>query len=102
MCKIKSNRLSDYKSDKSLGYGVDINQTNIILGHINRSMVHVGCRKSFSMSGEKPLPDNCVAWTAMVEKNCRQTGNRPKASTKYDKCIGKHDLSGEVEIVCLV
>lgn len=54
------------------------------------------------MSGVKLLLDNYVVWSAMVEKNCRQTGNRPKASTKNDKWFGKLDLHREVEMVCLV
>ncbi|KAM6188193.1 LOW QUALITY PROTEIN: ankyrin repeat domain-containing protein 55-like [Sarcoramphus papa] len=35
--------------------------------------------------GEKPQLDDYVIWGAMVEESCRQTGKRPKASTKYDK-----------------
>lgn len=46
---------------------------------------------SFSMSGEKPQLDNYVGWHAMVEESCRQTGKRPKASTKYDKWVEKLD-----------
>lgn len=46
---------------------------------------------SFSVSGEKSQLDNYVVWGAMVEESCRQTGKKPKTSTKYDKWVEKLD-----------
>lgn len=41
----QTTRLVDYKVSRTLNYGVDTKQTNIILGRINRSVIHVGYRK---------------------------------------------------------
>lgn len=68
---------------RSLSYSVDINQINIILGYINKSIVHVGYRKSLSVSREKPLLDNYVVWIAMVGKknvDILETGQKKATS----------------------